>query len=547
MLCREVAAFAQAVVANTGVIRGLVQGLRQKHVARKFGGNGMVAVFFLAVLMSWGVAAPGGALAVPSANEGLVAQARQELGRQNYEEALGLLIKARQEGIKTPESAFLLGRTYRAMLKYQEARGYFEEAVRLKPGYREAQLLLADTLVGLDQPAQAIPILQELEASGYEPGHTAFIMGLAYFKEKNYSEAVQYFRKAEQEPSLAQNAKVQEAMALAAEQRVRDAKKTMAEAIGLNPESATAGFAQGYASILDRQLKDYQRFRFTAYGGFDYDSNVSLQPGTTTGFIRPSGKNDVFWSLAAAAEYNLMKPPGPMALWAFYGYYQNFHQKVTNYDLWSNTAGLVPSYTWSNSRFWMPCIFNYSDVGYQPYNTSYGLAPTYLYLVTPKIGVEAGMQLGYRNYWFPTFFDADQRSGGVLGGTVAGYYFVKDQEGYVQVRFTYERNWTNGSNWDSNLYRFDLAFLYPITDRTKVKVSADFVMQPYDNFWFNGVPLSSQPKRKDNIFIGGLDVTHKISKNFEINAHCYYINDGSSIALYTYDRLITGVQLAYRY
>ncbi len=505
----------------------------------------MVAVLFLAVLIGWGLAAPEGVWAV-SAQDALVAQARQELSRQNYEEALGLLTKARQEGVKTPEVAFLLGRTYRAMLKYQEAKGYLEEAVRLKPGYREAQLLLADTLVGLDQSAQAIPLLLELEASGYEPGHTAFILGLAYLKEKNYSLAAEYFRKAEQDPNLAQNAKVQEAMALAGQYRVRDAKRTMTEAIGLNPESATAGFAQGYASILDRQFKDYERFRFNMYGGFDYDSNVSLQPGTNTGFIRPSGKNDVFWSVAAAAEYNIMKP-GPLALWAFYGYYQNFHQKVTNYDLWSNTAGVVPSYTWSNSRLWVPLVFNYSDVGYQPYNTSYAMAPTYLYLFTPKIGVEAGMQLAYRNYWFSTILDADQRSGGVLGGTLAGYYFLKNQEGYVQVRFTYERNWTNGSNWDSNLFRFGLAFLYPITERTKVKLSADFVQQPYDNFWFNGVPLSSQPKRNDNIFVGGLDITHKIYNNLEINAHCYYVNDGSNIALYNYNRVITGVQLAYRY
>ena len=506
----------------------------------------MVAGIFLAVLLSWGLAAPGGALAVLSTSEGLVAQARQELGRQNYEEALGLLTKARQEGVKTPELAFLLGRTYRAMLKYQDARWYFEEAVRLKPGYREAQLLLADTLVGLDQPAQAIPILKELEATGFEPGHTAFILGLAYMKEKNYSQASEYFKKAQQDPNLAQNAKVQEAMALTAQKRGRAAQRTLTEAVGLNPESPAASFAQGYAAILDRQIQDYQRFRFNAYGGFDYDSNVSLQPGTSTGFVRPSGKNDFLWSLAASAEYNIMKP-GPFALWAFYGYYQNFHQKVTNYDLWSNTAGLVPSYTWSNSRFWMPMVFNYSDVGYQPYNTSWALAPTYLYLVTPKIGVEAGMQLAYRNYWFPTFFDEDQRSGGVLGGTVAGYYFLKNQEGYLQVRFSYERNWTKGNNWDSNLFRFGLAFLYPITDRTKVRVSADFVLQPYDNYWFNGIPLASNPKRNDNIFIGGFDITHKIYKGLEINAHCYYVNDGSNLALYNYDRVITGVQLGYRY
>jgi tetratricopeptide (TPR) repeat protein len=506
----------------------------------------MMAVIFLALLTVWGLAAPLHALAVPAADKGEVAQARQELGRQNYEEALGLLTKAWGEGVRTPEAAFLLGRTYRSLLKYQDARWYLEEAVRLKPGYREAQLLLADTLVGLDQPAQAIPILKELEAAGYKSGHTAFILGVAYFKEKNYSLAAQHFRTAQQDPALAQTAKVQEAMALAAQQRFRDAKQTMTEAIGLNPESAAGGFAQGYAAVLDRQLKDYQRFRFNAYGGFDYDSNVSLQPGTNTGFVRPSGKNDFFWSLAATAEYNIMKP-GPAALWAFYGYYQNFHQKVTNYDLWSNTAGLVPSYTWSNSRFWMPCIFNYSDVGYQPYNTSYGMAPTYLYLLTPKIGVEGGVNLAYRNYWFPAFLDEDQRSGGVLGGTLAGYYFLKNQEGYLQVRFTYERNWTKGKNWDSNLYRFGLAFLYPLTERTRVRASADFVLQPYDNFWVNGIPLASNSKRHDNIFIGGFDITHKIYKGLEINAHCYYINDGSNLALYNYDRVITGVQLGYRY
>jgi hypothetical protein len=62
----------------------------------------------------------------------------------------------------------------------------------------------------------------------------------------------------------------------------------MTEAIGLNPESTAAGFAQGYAAVLDRQIKDYQRFRFNAYGGFDYDSNENrglwrsgLSTGTT--------------------------------------------------------------------------------------------------------------------------------------------------------------------------------------------------------------------------------------------------------------------------
>jgi tetratricopeptide (TPR) repeat protein len=506
----------------------------------------MVAVIFLAVLWGWGLAAPLAASAAPPTNEAVVEQARQELSRENYEEALELLTQAWREGVKTPEAAFLLGRTYRAMLNYREAKWYLQEAVRLKPANREAQLLLADTLVGLDQPAQAIPILKELEAAGFEPGHTAFILGLAYFKEKNYSLAVQYFRQAQQDPSLAQEAKFQEAMALAAQNRLRAAKRTMTEAIGLNPQSATAGFAQGYAAALDRRLKDYKRFRFNAYGGFDYDSNVSLQPGVAAGSVPVSGKNDVLWSLSAALEYNVMRP-GPFALWAYYGYYQNFHHKLDDFDLFSNTAGVVPSYTWSKSRLWMPFAFNYSVVGYRPYSTSYALSPTYLYLVTPKVGVEVGVNWARRNFWFPTFVDQDERTGNVFGGTFACYYFFKNQEGYLQARFTYERDFADGSNWDNNSFRLGLAALLPIRERWKVRATADLIMQPYDNFWFNGNPFAVNPKRNDTIFIGGLEITRIIYKGLEINAHCYYIRDQSNIAIYDYDRVITGVQLGYRY
>jgi len=506
----------------------------------------MVVVIFLAVLWGWGLAAPLTASALAPDNGALVAQARQELGRENYEEALDMLTRAWQEGVRTPEAAFLLGRTYRSMLNYQEAKWYLQEAVRLKSDYREAQLLLADTLVGLDQAAQALPILMELEAAGYEPGHTSYIMGLAYYKEKNYPQAVQYFRKAQQDPKLAQDAKFQEAMALAAQNRLREAKQTMTEAIGLNPQSVTAGFAQGYAASLDRRLKDYKRLRFSAFGGFDYDSNVSLQPGDAAGSVPVSGKNDVFWSLAASVEYNVMRP-GPLALWAYYGYYQNFHHKLTEYDLWSNTAGVVPTYTWEKSRLWMPYVFNYSVLGYNPYSTSHALSPTYLYLVTPKIGVEAGAQWAHREYWYPTYIDEDNRSGNLLVGTIACYYFLKKQEGYLQARFSYERDFTRGRNWDSSAYRFGLAFLYPLNEKWKVKATGDFVMQPYDNFWFNGIPTADNPKRYDNIFIGGLEITRIIYKGWEINAHCYYIRDESNIALYDYDRVITGVQLGYRY
>jgi len=506
----------------------------------------MVAIVILAVLWGWGGAAPAWGQPAPPEGAAVVEQARQEIARENYEEAQELLTRAWREGVKTPEVAFLLGQTYRYLLNYQEARKYLEEAVRLKPDFRGAQFLLADTLVGLDKPSQAAPLLLELEAAGFEPGQTAFTLGLAYYKEKKYAEAVTAFRKAQQDPKVAQDAKFQESMALAAQNRLAEAKKTMQEAINLNPQSPTAGFAQGYAAALDRRLKDYQRFRFNVSGGFDYDSNVTLQPGDTGATPQITGKADVFWSLAGSLEYNFLQP-GPFALWGFYGVYQTFHHKLNDYDLFSNTVGAVPLYTWSNSRLWVPFAFNYSDVGYSKYSTSYTLAPTYLYLFTPKVGVEAGVRLAYRYYWFPVALPEDDRTGRWLAGTVAFYYFLKNQEGYLQARFTYERDWTHGTNWDSNAFRLGLAVLYPITPKLRIKGSADFILQPYDNFWFDGNPANSNPKRHDKLFIGGVEVTQQIYKGLEISGHYYFVRDNSNIRLYDYSRHLVGVQLGYKY
>lgn len=506
----------------------------------------MLAVILVAVVWGLTLASPGGAWAAPPAASGLVEEARQQLSRENFEEAQELLSRAWREGVRTPEAAYLLGRTYRSMLNYPEARRYLEEAVRLKPGYQEAQLLLADVLLSLDQPAPARSLLKELEAKGYEPGNTAFLLGQAAYKEKNYPQAVDYFRQAQKDPRLAQDAKFQESMALAAQNRLPEAQKAMQEAIGLNPLSPTAGMAQGFASSLASRSKDYQRFRFYGTVGFDYDSNVTLSSGDPGSAQLVSGKADGFYSQSALFEYNLMRP-GPFALWGFYSYYQNFHFKLGNYDLWSNTVGLAPTYTWANSRLWVPFAYNYSNVGSDKYSTSYNLAPTYLYLFTPNQGVEVGARLARRYYWFPFPFQQEDRSGRTVGGTLAYYRFFKNQEGYFQARFSYEHDFTGGNNWDSNNYRLGLAVLYPATQSLKIRAFTDFTLQPYQYQWTDGNPFVRYPKRDDKILMAGVEVTQQIYKGLEINAHYYYVREDSNIPLYDYDRHIVGAQLGYRY
>ncbi len=69
------------------------------------------------------------------------------------------LTEAWNKGSHTPERAFLLGQTYRQMLNYPKARDYLEEALRLKQNFPPAQLILADPLLALYKPKEALLVL----------------------------------------------------------------------------------------------------------------------------------------------------------------------------------------------------------------------------------------------------------------------------------------------------------------------------------------------------------------------------------------------------
>ena len=489
---------------------------------------------------------PAGAGAAAGADEVLVQKALADLERENYEEALEGLTQAWNRGPHTPEKAFYLGKVHRVLLNYPQARDYLEQALRLKPDYPEARLLLADTLLALEQLGPAQEQLQQLQASGYQPAQVAFLQGMAAAKKKQYSQAVDYFRQAQQDPALAQKAKLQMSLALAAQNRLTEAQQVLNEAVSLGPQTQTGGFAQHYLATLDRRLKETGPWRFNVALGFDFDSNVTLQPGDQSAAQQVSGRGDVVFTQSGFLEYTPITS-GAFSLRTSYAFYQNFHRRLTSFDLVSHTLGLMPVYNFQSSRLWIPFTFNFTDVEADKYYTAFDLNPTWLYLATPKVGLEVGGRLARKYYWFPLTLPQDDRSGRTMGGSLGVYYFLKDQQGYLQAKFSYEHDFASGSNWENSSYHFLLGALYPVTSRLKLSSFMEMILQPYDHQFFNGAPLIFNPKRNDRLFIFGVQAAYELYKGLEFNVHYYLVRADSNITLYDYDRHIVGCQLGYRY
>ncbi len=514
--------------------------------------RGLLIAFLFSGLL---IAAPS--LAVTPYDDVLVKQAAKNLEQENLEEALEDLTQAWQKGTRTAEKAFLLGVVYRKMLNYPKAQEYLEQAVSLKPNFPEARRLLADTLLALDKTDLAVVQLRELERMGYQPAQTAFLQGMAATKQKRYAEAVEYFRKAEQDPSLAQEAKLQISLALAAQNRLKEAKQKLDELVALAPQTQAAGFAQRYSNALERRIKEISPFHFYATLGLDFDSNVTVQPGNAAAAQLVSGKGDMVYTYSATLEYNFF-PTKPYGLLAQYYVMQNFHPRLSTFDQWTNILGLVPMYQFAHSKLWIPMSFNYIDLQSDKYYTAYILAPTYLYMATPKIGLELKLRAAKEYYWFDNSlenlqfpFPQDRRTDQSYGGGLGMYYFFKEQEGFVQGRFSYQHNFASGSNWDVSSFQFFLMAQYPFTSKFKGSMFVNLLLEPYDNKWFGVTSLFEVPaihaKRHDTTLIYGVNAIYEIYRGLEFKVQYYLIRDYSNIAIYDYTRHIVGCQFGFRY
>ncbi len=413
------------------------------------------------------------------------------------------------------------------------------------PKFNEARLQLAAMYLALDKPTDALPHLQELESANYKPSLTALYLGQAAAKQKQYPTAVRYFRQAESDPVLAQEAKLQTGLALAAQDKYPEARRGLEEAITYNPGTRQAGFAQRYLDAVDRRLQETKPLRIRLGASFDYDSNVSLLPGDVAAANTiPTGKGDAVFTQIGNLEYEFF-PSGPYGLVASYNLFQTWHPRLTLYDVMSHTFGATPSYRTPNGTFWLPLRFNYTDLSSDKYWTAYSLTPTYLHMLKPDIGLETGFVLARNYYYWLQPFPQDNRSSKNIGGNLGVYYFIKNQQGYLQTRVSYEYYDAYGNNWTSSIYRLLLGGLYPVTDKFRLNPSLELVYQPFAHPWFNGVDY--QAKRRDQILVFGFQMLYKIYKDIDLNLHYYYIRDNSNTALYDYNRQITGALIEYRY
>src|SRR4030042_635810 len=110
----------------------------------------------------------------PFADENPVEQGIKQYKAENYEGALELFIKAREQQPDSSLAAYYLGMTSKQMGNYREAVKNFREAIHLDPPVREAYLEIIESLYNLNEFPAALNWVKNAEKEQINPGQTAF-------------------------------------------------------------------------------------------------------------------------------------------------------------------------------------------------------------------------------------------------------------------------------------------------------------------------------------------------------------------------------------
>lgn len=477
-----------------------------------------------------------------NAAENFLDRGISEYKAENFEEALELLIKAREQQPDSSLAAFYLGMTYKQTGDLKEAAKNLKEAILLTPSVIDAYTELIEVLYNQNELKEAKDWIARAEKEGIKPANISFLKGLVLSKEDKNKAAIEAFKKAKEiDPSLSQACDLQIAMVYAKQRRFAQAKDNLKALISVDPTSELASFAKEYDEAFTRGMEMYKPWRVTAGISYQYDDNVVLKPSTAIPGVVISGERDSSVIPTFRIDYNpLLKDPWFLNLG--YNFYGNFHEDVKTYDLLSQTISLNPGYNFQKGALTLPLAFSYIWLHSKEYMWV-GLAkPTMNLMFLPNhIGQ---FSIGYsRREMINRPIDRNEERDGNIYFVSPGYFYsFSDGRGMVNLKYEFSKDLTEGKNWENTGYKFDLSLLVPLIYKVSATASGEIFWQYYDHKHtvFDVV-------RRDKTYTGSAGVLWEILKGLNLSLQYSHTTADSNIAVYDYKRNVYTMGVEYTF
>ncbi|MGE0156243.1 MAG: tetratricopeptide repeat protein [Geobacter sp.] len=465
-------------------------------------------------------------------------QAVAEYDRENYEEALAMLQSARQDEGGSALNDYYTGLALKQTGDEAGAVASLTAALQGPQPKKDAVVDLVSLLINLDRTEDAWKWVTWAEREQVRPKDMAYLKGLLQFKQRNYPEAIAAFEAARTgAPEVEQQVDLQIALAYARDGKTTKARENLKAIVTRYPGSDAATFASEYDQRIST-LVPPKPWHLYAGIGYLYDDNVTLKSRVPGGSFDTRKRED-----SGITEHLRLEYDTPLdEQWSAnlqYALQNNNYFRRHEYDMLVHglTATLINRN--ENGMLALPFNLSHATLDYHNYSLQASLKPTF---TVPFSQRQLGqLSLGYT---YRDMFDGDDngpandRTASIVNLQLGYIFLFAEGRGLLNLRSEGFHEGARGEEWRNNGLRIGADLLAPLTDSTKLILTAESTWQDYTD---------SSSDREDTTLLASATLNQRITPNIYVNLQYFYTREISNVALYDYRRnvVMTGIEFRY--
>lgn len=461
---------------------------------------------------------------------------------ENYDEALEIFKKLRESDPNSCLAAYYLGLTYKRVENYTEAKAHLEASLNMTPKIKRALIELIDLLYRLDETEEAKNWIKVAQDEGVRPAQAAFLKGLILLKAAEYENAIKAFEDAKSlDVQLTQSADYQIGIAYMRLSKFEDAKGIFENIVSLDPHADIAEYASAYIDAIERKLKREKPLNLSLRFAFEYDSNVLLKPSDTALVTQITDEDDTRQIYDFKGDYTFRAPDNPLTLKTGYALRISKQNDFGRYDTIINNFTVQPNISFDNILMTFPVNYSHTIVDEKNYLSAVALGNINNILLGKSQMAQLGGIYKYKDYLRPPYGDED-RTGNELIGTGGLFYFFANNKGFLNLRYSFNKDWTEGSNWEYCGNKISAGILIPFWKIFKFNLQGEAFLQHFDN-----THTVYDKKRKDQSYSVSSLLSCELIENTELQVQYTYVNNQSNLNIYEYDRHVISGAVQYKF
>ncbi len=415
-----------------------------------------------------------------------------------------------------------LGQTYLKLEQYDKAAKYLNKAWGLDPDLSGLQYDIAFLSYKMKDYAGAAQLFAAIVAEDPENVLAQYHGGISHFYLGQYRQALGYFVAASKmSPTIKTNGYYYAGIC-SLELGDYDKAIERLEYVKQNTVSESLrSHAVKWLNTIERKKKKLKRYRLFLKTGYQYTSNVTLDP-VAEDFV--ADEEDTLAVVYFAGKYDLVKRPD-FVFGAGYNHYQTWHHDLHEYDLVGSIGSVYGKAYAGPFTFSLSYLPHYYWLDSDSYLRRHQLMPEVTWQATKNLVT----RLSY-SYYDNDYFQNDTSDGYTHEPFFSIYYFFKILSGHLFGRFGYEDNSATHPDRYYNRIKLKAGLSIKVPWETNLSITGKYHDKNYDN-----VNTQYLVKRTDEKYYASIALARKIYYEWLILTGEYnYTKNNSNISVYEY-------------